>query len=279
MTIDEMLDASRAAAALPVDGWDFSELRGGLRVEEPPWDFDAICAESLAAARGLPGGGSALDEGTGGGERLIRLRPSWPARVVATEGWEHNLPVARAALEPLGVSVVSYDADADAGREDADAPGRQRLPFPDASFDIVMNCHEAMDPEEDARVLAPGGRYLTQQVGHDDFPEAHALFGTPSATDSGRRGLVQRLEAAGLVVDRSEEWHGPSFFADVPAYVRYETLVPWDVPDDFSVDRYRDALVGLHEEGPARGRPLVFTNSRYLALAHRPDETGAPSSR
>lgn len=247
-------------AAKPVDGWDFSELSEGLHVEPIPWSFDQLCAEALDDA------GSALDEGTGGGERLISLRDSWPDRMAATEGWDHNLPIARAALEPLGVSVVRYDAAA--GQEGR--PNPEAIPFDDQGFDVVMNCHEAADPDEDFRVLRPGGRYLTQQVGRDDFPEAHILFGTPVPAGSGAEQMAQRMRQAGLVIDRFDQWHGPSLFTDVATYVRYETLVPWDVPPDFSVDRYRDVLVGLHRDGPARGRPLTFTNSRFLILAHRP---------
>ncbi|CAM3261815.1 hypothetical protein OCAE111667_00205 [Occultella aeris] len=43
-----------------------------------------------------------------------------------------------------------------------------RLPLPDATFAVVLDRHEAYDPAEVSRVLAPGGGFLTQQVGSAD---------------------------------------------------------------------------------------------------------------
>ncbi len=60
------------------------------------------------------------------------------------------------------------------------------VPFRDACFDLVINRHEAFEAEEVARVLAAGGRFLTQQASsaQDQF---HALLGfcpSPAARPS-----------------------------------------------------------------------------------------------
>src|SRR5690625_4942362 len=91
-------------------GWDFSVLDGRLVAEEPPWDFEADCLEALRDAKRV------LDLGTGGGERVLRLRSQlpvglWPD-VTATEGWKPNLPIARENLGEIDVDVVEYDPDA-----------------------------------------------------------------------------------------------------------------------------------------------------------------------
>ncbi|MFC7106178.1 hypothetical protein ACFQQB_40660 [Nonomuraea rubra] len=99
----------------------------------------------------------------GNGRRRAAVRPGpLPPRTAATEGYAPNLPIARARLEPLGVEVA----------ESTHA-------FPDASFDLVLNRHAPYDPAEVRRLLAPGGRYLTQQVSGRDLEELNAALGGP----------------------------------------------------------------------------------------------------
>ncbi len=154
----ELLTRWRAERTAPAVGWDFSALDGRMTEDEPPWDFAQECRTALAGAT------SALDMGTGGGERLLALGAALPADTVATEGWPPNLAVARNALAPYGIEVVPYDAE-------TDDPARRRMPFPTGRFDVVMNRHEAMLADETARVLSPGGVLLTQQVGTPDTAE------------------------------------------------------------------------------------------------------------
>jgi len=94
---------------------------------------------------------SLLDMDTGGGEFLAGLQPL-PAHTCATEGYAPNIPIARQRLEPLGVTVV------ETGEDDL-------LPFADGEFDLVINRHGSFLSEEVFRVLNPGGRFVTQQVG------------------------------------------------------------------------------------------------------------------
>ena len=95
---------------------------------------------------------AALDVQTGGGEVLAGI-PRPPPRLAATESWPPNIAAAKRNLRPLGASVIA--ADDEAG-----------LPFREASFDLVVSRHPtvAVWPEI-ARVLRPGGTYLSQQVG------------------------------------------------------------------------------------------------------------------
>ena len=50
-------------------GWDFSVLKGRMTSARPDWDFEAECRDALRALADA-GGGTVLDMGTGGGERL-----------------------------------------------------------------------------------------------------------------------------------------------------------------------------------------------------------------
>jgi SAM-dependent methyltransferase len=239
-----------------VEGWGFSALDGRMREDEPPWDLDSVCRAEIGRSRHV------LDMGTGGGEQLLRFADVLPSDTVATEGWPPNVPVARRNLEPHGIPVVDWDAD----RRPA-VP----MPFGDGRFDLVVNRHESYGVPEVARVLLPGGVFLTQQVGSDDARETAQWFGGTSTRRSDwtlGRGRTE-VEAGGLVVERAEEWCGTYELADVAALMRYFSIVPWDLPEGFTVTGQRGALLRLHER-TQRGEPLRLTKSRWMILAQKP---------
>lgn len=243
-----LLAAWRREEQQPFEGWDFSYLEGRYVEEQPPWSYDALVRALL------PGADSLLDMGTGGGERLSSFADALPPRTVATEGYPPNLPIARARLAPLGVEVVEYDVERHA-----------RLPFPDASFGVVINRHEAYDAREVARILAPGGAFLTQQVDGRDLADLAAVFGhEPQHPHVTLENCAREVEQAGLVIERAETWQGRAVFSDVGALVYFLHAVPWDVPD-FSVDRYADRLLDLHRRGS-----LSFGIGRFVIQARRP---------
>ena len=158
-------------------------------------------------------------------------------------------------LRARGIPVVAYDAEAEPA-----------MPFPDRRFDVVLNRHEAYVASEVRRVLRPGGCFLTQQVDGRDFEETQAIFGgTSDYPHITLANLRAEAEAAGLEVTASEEWQGETRFADVAALVRYFAFVPWEVPEDFDVDKYADQLLDLHHSG----RDLVFTQRRFYLRARR----------
>ena len=140
------------------------------------------------------------------------------------------------------------------------------MPFADGRFEVVLNRHEAYDAAEVRRVLSHGGRFLTQQVDGRDFAETQAIFGGrtayPHVTLAHMRG---EPEAVGLVVESAEEWTGETRFADDTALVRYFAFVPWEVPRDFTVDRYALQLLDLHRSG----RDLIFTQRRFYLRCRR----------
>src|SRR5829696_3669039 len=171
----------------PFAGWDFSWLAGRVRVERLPWDFDDRVAD---AARRSP---DLLDMGTGGGERLSRL-PVLPAGTVATEGWPPNAPIAARRLRPLGVLVVQVDGapdnlDQEPGGVLGSSGGERRggLPFRRASFHLVTNRHEAFVAAEVARILAPGGCFLTQQIAFPWADDFYRLLDLPVPPEPPRR--------------------------------------------------------------------------------------------
>ena len=237
----------------PFRGWDFAHLRRRYSEQKPPWSYDALARDVLRGSR------TAVDLGTGGGEVLAQLADSFSGRVVATEAHRPNWAVARERLAPAGVSVVAYAAD----------ETTSVLPFGDATFDAVLDRHEAYDAREVARVLAPGGAFLTQQVDGRSHADLLGWFGTephwPGVTVD---RLAADLVGAGLDIELARSWWGTISFFDVGALVYYLRAIPWEVPD-FSVERFRPELLGLQrrlDEGGA----LRFDEGRFVIRARKP---------
>jgi SAM-dependent methyltransferase len=243
--------AWRGEERAPFAGWDFSYLGARMVEEPPPWSY-----EELAAGL-LPGAGTALDMDTGGGERFAALRPHWPRRVVATEGYAPNVRLAAECLRPLGAAVVPMRSAEDAA-----------MPFRDGAFGLVLNRHGAFNADEVARVLRPGGVFLSQQVHGLWAADLLAAFGAaPRWPDASPERYVPRLERAGLEIARVQDWAGRLVFADVGAVVYLLVNTPWLVPS-FSVDRYVDDLRRLQERLDAEGE-LVFSTRKYLLHARK----------
>lgn len=248
----------RAEHDRPFSGWDFSPLGGRRTNSKAPWDFE----DTLVAA--ASGCSVVLDVDTGEGRVLADLhrRGVLPPLAAATENHAPNVALAAARLAPMGARVVQA------------AP--EGLPFRDGSFDLVANRHGGVEAREVARVLRPGGVFVTQQVGSAANRDIHRLLGTeergtgPSPTDEWDLAVVRgQVEAAGLRVERAEEAFPVTRYADVGAVARYLKAVPWEVPN-FAVDRYADRLIALHRRVAATGEPIEVGFHLILLVATRP---------
>ena len=237
--------------SVPVEGWDFSWFRGRATEERPRWGYSRLLAGRMARAA------AALDIQTGGGEVLARI-PTPPPVLVATESWPPNVAVARRNLRPLGAAVV--EADDEAG-----------LPFRGGSFDLAVSRHPtvAIWPEI-ARVLRPGGTYLSQQVGAGSNRELTDFMMGHQPVDPGRspQVAVAEAQAAGLVVAGLREQALRVEFYDVGAVIHFLRKVLWTVPG-FTVAGYTGPLARMHERIRARG-PFVSHAQRFLIEARKP---------
>ncbi len=230
----------------PFTGWDFSYLDGRMVEEQPPWSYPTRAAQLMQRSSAV------LDMGTGGGERLLKLRKNWPRRVVVTEDYPPNLKLAEQRLGPLGVTVVDVPLTRDG-----------LMPFEDGEFDLVLNRHSALNCAEVARALAPEGVFLTQQIHGLWTQDLLAAFGAvPQWPDATPEYYVPRLEAAGLKVERVKEWQGRLIFHDVGAMAYYLKAAPWLVPG-FSVEMHKWSLMKLQEQLQREGQ-LVFEARKYL---------------
>jgi SAM-dependent methyltransferase len=247
-----------------VDGWDFSWFEGRATEERPSWGYSRLLPARIAALKPLSQAPPArecarlrlngfaatavLDVQTGGGEvyaEALNAAERRPAVVVATEAWPPNAALAR---ERLDGTVVLTD----------------RLPFRDDTFDLVLSRHPIdTDWTGIARILRPGGTYLSQQVGAGSMRElTDALMGPQPVNDfRAPRRHAALAEAAGLTVVRLRSESLRTEFLDLAAVVHYLRKVIWIVPG-FTVDAYRQRLKAL----PI---PFVAYSQRFLIEARK----------
>jgi SAM-dependent methyltransferase len=232
-------------------GWDFSYIANRW-IESPiSWDYAQV-----ARAHMKPDG-SLLDMDTGGGEVLSSLQPL-PHTTFAAEGYIPNIPVARDRLEPLGVKVVQL------------FEGKEKLPFSDSFFDLVLNRHGSFSATEVQRILKPNGIFLTQQVGgENNFQINELLQEHPEFKYSYRtlKRAVGHLVSAGFQILEQKEEFPETTILDVGALVYYLKVISWQIAD-FSVEQYYDKLAEIHNTIQKNGH-LRIRSHRFLIVSKK----------
>ncbi len=247
-TFDELI---REGERVPVDGWDFSWFAGRATEQRPAWAYQRLISSRIAAS------GAVLDIDTGGGEVLAGIAQA-PPRLFATESWPPNVELARRNLQHLGATVVQVEPNA-------------ALPFPDGTFDLIVSRHPiATRWDEVARLLAPAGTFLAQEVGEESVRELTEFLQGPGQPDDARSTAraVTAAEGAGLEVIDVQHATLRIEFHDVAAVVVFLRKVIWIVPG-FTVDRYRARLEALHRQIEATGA-FVAHSTRFLIEARKP---------
>jgi len=148
--------------------------------------------------------------------------------------------------------------------------GDDPFPFENGLFDLVTNRHAAFIPPELHRVLKPGGFFITQQVGGknnfelnellQDKPEFQFSNWTPDMA-------TKQLSDSGFqIIDQKEEFP-ETIFMDIGALVFYLRIISWQI-EDFSVEKYYDKLVKVHNLIQEKGR-LRIKSHRFLVVAQK----------
>ena len=185
-------------AVAHIHGWDFSHLDGRYTQDDTlPWDYKRAVLSALRPDSRI------LDMDTGGGEFLLSL--NHPHHLTsAIENYPPNVELCKQTLLPLGIDFKGAAADGP-------------LPFPDSTFDLVLNRHGSFDPKEVFRVLKPGGVFLTQQVGEDNDRELVELvlpdLPLPYPGWS-MEPVAKSLQSAGFAIETQDEAFAPIRFFD-----------------------------------------------------------------
>lgn len=234
-------------------GWDLSALHDDC--DPVPWSYQDIARRYLSPLHRV------LDIGTGSGEHFLALADYFGSGVgidadpemIALA--EENTPSAMSCR----VKFLAMDAAA--------------LEFPAASFDVVLARHAPAAPAEVARVLRPGGVFITQQIGARNHHNIIALFGCgpdgryrsdPSQTVA---AWAEAFAALGCAVRARGEYDVPYFYQDTASFLLWMRAVP--VPEDFTIERHWPQIDRiLREFQTPRG---IATNvHRKLLIVQKP---------
>jgi len=241
--------------AEPIEGWDFSWLRGRATEARPSWEYFRGLSQRIGGASAV------LDVQTGGGERFAEILTrvtNRPRTLAATESWPPNAEIARRALEPFGVSVH-------------EVPDTAPFPFEEKTFDLVCSRHPTVTQwTEIARVLQSGGSYFSQQVGAGTNREL-TEFMMGRQPISRTRSIGQAISSAtsvGLEVTDAQEESLLVEFYDVGAVVYFLRKVIWTVPD-FTTDKFRRRLKSMYDHIEKYGS-FKSHSQRFLIEAMKP---------
>ena len=230
MKQNEMIAAWRAEERIAcIRGWDFSHIDGRYEEEKLPWDYREIIRRYLDPSMKI------LDIDTGGGEFLLSLNHPYE-NTAATEGYPPNVELCRRELLPLGIDFRPGD-------------GTKRLPFPDESFDMVINRHGDFNASDIYRILKPGGLFITQQVGAENDRELVKLLCGETQLPFPEQYLdiaSGQFRNAGFEILDEREVFCPIRFYDVGALVWFARIIQWEFPD-FSVDTCLDGLLNAQQ--------------------------------
>ena len=197
-----------------------------------------------------------LDMGTGGGEILLSI--GHPHKnTCATESWLPNYELCMQKLAPLGITVARTYED-------------EKIPFNDEQFHVVTNRHESFDLNEVDRVLKPGGYFITQQVGAENYTEfAQRLNDDYRAQYPGHslENYTQNLRDIGYHILASNEIKYTAKFHDVGALVFYAKIIEWEYPN-FSVKTHLKKLFACQQELEEKGT-LEGTEHRFFLVAQK----------
>ena len=131
---------------------------------------------------------------------------------------------------------------------------------------MIINRQESYSRQEVHRVLQPGGRFVTQQVGGQNNIGLNQWFEEAIETSNHEWYLdkeVQNFAEVGFEIVAQNEEFPFTKFNDVGAVVYYLKAIPWQI-SDFDIDVYQDRLFALHKEIQQMGEFRVRSHRFYL---------------
>jgi len=211
-------------------GWDFSTVR--WRRDPTLWEYGDVARRLLSPTDHV------LDVGTGGAETFLTLSSRFGSGVGIDVSPE-MVACAQANVVAAGVRNVQVSV--------MDA---QHLDFESGTFDVVLNRHCIIDVDETVRVLRPGGRFFTQQVGRRNMQNILRAFGwTPDSFPDGWwqpiRPVAGAFATAGCHVEAVAEYDVRYWFQDIRSLLLWLKAVP--LPETFDPARHWRAVNAIIE--------------------------------
>jgi SAM-dependent methyltransferase len=233
-----------------LNGWDFSKLQ--CRVEGATANLyeqvKKICKPSDLL----------LDIGTGGGEAILALRES-ALLLVGIDRSSGMIQTANNNLRQSGASNVRFiQMDA------------EKLDFPESFFDVVTCRHSGFSAQQVARVLSPGGTFITQQISEMDKYNLKQAFGRGQSYGESEGNLMRKyrqdLTEAGFAEVQSFEYDAMEYYQtpeDLVFLLKHTPIIPefGQHREDFEILR---AFIADNESDKG-----ILTNSKRFMLKAR----------
>jgi SAM-dependent methyltransferase len=214
-------------------GWDFSRVRDAR--DPVPWNYEEVVRRYLRATDRV------LDIGTGGGERFLALAAEFgQGQGVGIDADPAQIQTARENRPPSVAERVSFRL-----------MNARDLQHEEDSFDVVLNRHASVYPGEIARVLRPGGYFITQMVGPHNTRNICSLFGCGPGGKyeleplQDLPSLIKGFEAHGCAIVARAEYDVGYYFLDVESLIFWLKAIP--IPEDFAIELYWQQVVQIVE--------------------------------
>ena len=169
---------------------------------------------------------------------------------------------------PLGVDLRDTSGD----------PDNVNLPYGNATFDLVINRHEWYVPGEVFRILRPGGHFITQQCGgYGEVDLIEYFKGKIEPMDWTAAIASRQLDESRFEIIDSQEIYPEYSFLDIGTVIYTFKAIPW-LLDDFTVEKYRDRLLAMHQHIQEHGC-FTVRDQRFFVDARRPSEDETEHNR
>lgn len=232
-----------------LNGWDFSRIR--CVTEGPDLDFYEEVRKVCRPSDLL------FDIGTGGGEKVLPLADAVLLLVGIDQDAEMVETASRNAANANVPNVRFLRMEA------------ERLEFPDAFFNVISCRQSEFFAGEAARVLVPGGLFLTQQVSEGDKLNIKRAFGRELEKPGTLRDrCVRELKEAGFRDIDVIEFTATEYF-QTPADLIFLLKHTPTLPDFGRKDEHFKILERFIREN--RTEKGIRTNmERFILTARKP---------
>lgn len=224
-------------------GWDFSRMNTSHPAT--PWEYVSVVRGYLRATD------TVIDIGTGGGERLLELS-SYARQLLGVDPDPEMIERARELATEKGATSVHFEI----------GTGAKIL----NRFDVVIDRHAPFDAEVVHRLLHPGGRFITQQVGEQNMRNVRDAFRLEA--NAFAPISPEMFVQAGFTVERFDEYNVDYMVRDMDSLLFWLQALDLAHSDfgGFDTEKDVDAInrllsVSLTADG------VVTNEHRYLLVA------------
>jgi len=233
-----------------VRGWDFSQIK--FSSEGPRINYCRVVESHLDKNQKL------LDIGTGGGEKFLKFAPK-VKEAIGIDVDPKMIKTARENLRKSGLSNVKFEV--------CDS---EKLRLGDQEFDVVIDRQAPFNPKEVARVLKPGGVFITQQVSEGDKLNFKEIFrrgdsyGIKSGTLKNR--YLGELRKAGMEIIEEKTANTIEYYRSMDDVIFLLANTP--IVPDFDFEREQDKLKQIEERFTTE-KGIKTNAERFLIVAKK----------